>query len=174
MLPNASHRGSPVPNEWRRWAAESKLSGVGAADIRARLEQHGFDAGGELAALESHPYLEGADWMAQRVRQLESILRVEEARTPRRWGAAGGPRPGTGVARGDAPPAGRLVLVRTGGHDHAAPSRHGEHPLLAGLRPQDVPAVSAGADAIALQRPESLQRGRRGGAGPRALSALRA
>ena len=79
MLPHASRRGSPVPHEWRRWAAESRLMGVDAAEIRRRLELHGYDADAELAALGSHPYLEAGDWVAQRLRKLESILDVHNA-----------------------------------------------------------------------------------------------
>jgi hypothetical protein len=68
---------APAPHEWRRWAAQSKLMGVPAAEIRRHLEQQGFDGDAELAALESHPYLEVADCTAQRLRKLESILDVQ-------------------------------------------------------------------------------------------------
>ena len=77
MPPDASPRRPPPPDEWRRWAAQCRLMGVEPAEIRRHLEHHGYDADAELEALESHPYLEVADWMAQRLRKLESILDVQ-------------------------------------------------------------------------------------------------
>lgn len=74
MPPHATRSGLSVLYQWRRWAAESHLMGVEPDEIRQRLERNGFDADVELGELESHPYLEAGDWMAQRLRKLESIL----------------------------------------------------------------------------------------------------
>ena len=76
MCPDDSLRRPPAPDEWRRWAAHSRLIGVDEAEIRRHLERHGYDADAELSALATHPYLVAADWMAQRLRKLESILDV--------------------------------------------------------------------------------------------------
>ena len=67
---------SGVPREWRRWAAESALMEVETGEIARTLRRHDFDAGGEVAELESHPYLEAGDWIAQRLRKLESMLDI--------------------------------------------------------------------------------------------------
>jgi Cupin-like domain len=65
-----------TPYEWRRWAAESRLMEVEPEEILRTLRRHGFDADAEVPELQSHPYLEAAGWIAQRLRKLETILDV--------------------------------------------------------------------------------------------------
>jgi ribosomal protein L16 Arg81 hydroxylase len=76
MAPQSLSENSPVPYEWRRWAAEAWLREANTEDISGPLHEHGFAADCELAAIASHPYVEAGEWIAQRLRKLESLLDV--------------------------------------------------------------------------------------------------
>src|SRR5471030_1307404 len=76
MAPQSLGENQPVPHEWRRWAAESWLREVSKEEIAQLLHEHGFTTEHELAAIAAHPYVEAGEWIAQRLRKLESILDV--------------------------------------------------------------------------------------------------
>ncbi len=70
---------SSVSSEWKRWIAENKMLKVEDRQILNVLTQNGIDEGSaleELRAVAAHPYFQAGDWIAQRLRKLESLLDV--------------------------------------------------------------------------------------------------
>jgi hypothetical protein len=70
---------SPVPDGWRRWAAEATLESVPPETILGIMVGAGIpeaSARADLAAMASHPWFEPGRWMTQRLRKLESMLDV--------------------------------------------------------------------------------------------------
>ena len=69
----------PLSHEWKRWIAESKLLKSEDKHIIEIMVQNGVQervAVEEVRAITSHPYFQAGDWMAQRLRKLESILDI--------------------------------------------------------------------------------------------------
>jgi ribosomal protein L16 Arg81 hydroxylase len=66
-----------LDDAWRRWVGENVLLGVGEQTIVDILVGQGMSpeqARAELEAARTDPYLDAGNWMAQRLRKLESAL----------------------------------------------------------------------------------------------------
>jgi ribosomal protein L16 Arg81 hydroxylase len=62
---------------WKRWIAENKMLGIEDQRLIEVLVQNGIDeesASCEVSGLSSHPYFQAGDWIAQRLRKIESLL----------------------------------------------------------------------------------------------------
>jgi len=86
-----------LTDNWRRWIAENFLIGVAPETIAKVLVDHGISAeraSEELTAVRADPYLGAGDWIAQRLRKLESTL--DALRCMRQLGGADSPVPRRG------------------------------------------------------------------------------
>jgi hypothetical protein len=76
----AEMRGAPpVSDSWRRWIAENKLLRSDDRSMIDALVRNGIAedvARSEVEAAGRHPYVDGAEWVAQRLRKLESLLAI--------------------------------------------------------------------------------------------------
>lgn len=71
--------GKLVSDSWQRWIVENKLLRSTDESMLAALTANGVDEGTarqEIRAAAEHPYYQGADWVAQRLRKLESLVAV--------------------------------------------------------------------------------------------------
>lgn len=70
---------APVSDSWRQWIAENRLLRADERSMIDALVRNGIAeevARSEVEAAGRHPYLQGAEWIAQRLRKLESLLAV--------------------------------------------------------------------------------------------------
>lgn len=70
---------SNIPERWKRWIGENKLANTPDTAIVETLVNNGIPceaAAAEVARADSNPYLQAGDWMAQRLRKIESLLGV--------------------------------------------------------------------------------------------------
>lgn len=61
----------PVSDSWRQWIAENRLLRADERSMIEALVRNGIAeevARGEVEAATGHPYLQGAEWIAQRLR----------------------------------------------------------------------------------------------------------
>src|SRR5688500_7363960 len=68
---------STVTHDWKRWIAECKMLQVEDDQIIRVLMQRGVEersALEEVDAVTSNPYYQAGDWVAQRLKKLESLL----------------------------------------------------------------------------------------------------
>jgi ribosomal protein L16 Arg81 hydroxylase len=68
-----------LPHGWRCWVAENVLLGVSAEDIESRAEAAGIDrtaVRSEIEATRGDPYIVAGEWLAQKLKKLESIQQV--------------------------------------------------------------------------------------------------
>jgi hypothetical protein len=68
-----------LAHEWKRWIAENKMMGIDNDWIVNVLLENGIEerlVREELSVIESHPYFQAGEWMAQKTRKLESLLQV--------------------------------------------------------------------------------------------------
>jgi ribosomal protein L16 Arg81 hydroxylase len=62
---------------WKHWIAENKMLGIDDQQLIDVLVQNGIDkesASREIREMSSHPYFQAGDWIAQRLRKIESLL----------------------------------------------------------------------------------------------------
>jgi Cupin-like domain len=70
-----------LPIEWRNWLAENRVIGVAGDVLCEAMVREGFDATQvrtELAAIDASPLFVAGDWVAQRLRKLESLLSIRQ------------------------------------------------------------------------------------------------
>jgi Cupin-like domain len=68
-----------ITHKWKRWIAENKLLDLEESRIIEILIQNGIEASvatEEVRAVASNPYFQVGDWMAQRLKKLESLLSI--------------------------------------------------------------------------------------------------
>jgi LPS sulfotransferase NodH len=71
-----------VPDRWKRWIGENKLVKTSDAVVVETLVRNGIPreaASAEVQRANSEPYLQAGDWMAQRLRKVESLLATYRA-----------------------------------------------------------------------------------------------
>jgi hypothetical protein len=71
--------GTSLSDDWKAWLAENRMLGFDGSTLVDTLMKNGMAQGTAEAAvleLETHPYFQAGDRMAQRLRKLESLLSI--------------------------------------------------------------------------------------------------